>query len=67
MSPKTASTFRIDDELMAALREVKERDGVPISEQVRRALLMWIESKDVSVKAPLRRSRKQHNTHKGLK
>jgi hypothetical protein len=59
MTPKTASTFRIDDELLAALREVKERDGVPISEQVRRALLLWIESKGVTVKAPSRRSGKQ--------
>ena len=59
MAPRTASTFRIDDELMAALREVKERDGLPISEQVRRALMMWIESKNVSVKAPSRRSVKQ--------
>ena len=58
MTPKTASTFRIEDELMAALRDVKARDGVPISEQVRRALAMWIESKNVSVKAPSRRSGK---------
>lgn len=59
MTPKTASTFRIENELMTALREIKERDGVPISEQVRRALVMWIESKDVSAKAPSRRSAKQ--------
>jgi hypothetical protein len=59
MTPKTASTFRIEDELMTALREIKERDGVPISEQVRRALVMWIESKDVKVKAPSRRPGKQ--------
>ena len=58
MTPKTASTFRIEDELMAALRDVKARDGVPISEQVRRALVMWIESKGVNVKAPSRRSSK---------
>ena len=61
MTPKTASTFRIDDELMAALREVKERDGVPISEQVRRALLRCgLSRKGVNVKkAPSRRSSKQ--------
>ena len=60
MTPKTASTFRIDDELMAALREVKERDGVPISEQIRRGLLeCGLKRKGVSVKkAPSRRSGK---------
>ena len=55
MSPKTASTFRIEDELLDALRRVKDRDGIPITEQVRRALLMWLESKDVKVKAASRR------------
>ena len=55
MTPKTASTFRIDDELLDALREVKERDGVPQSEQIRRAILMWLESKGVSVKTERKR------------
>jgi hypothetical protein len=55
MSPKTASTFRIDDELLKALRTVKERDGIPITEQVRRALLAWTESKGVQVKSAPRR------------
>jgi antitoxin component of RelBE/YafQ-DinJ toxin-antitoxin module len=47
MSPKTSTTYRIDDEILDALRQVKERDGIPVSEQVRRALLMWLESKGV--------------------
>ncbi|OFV90045.1 MAG: hypothetical protein A3H95_16805 [Acidobacteria bacterium RIFCSPLOWO2_02_FULL_64_15] len=59
MSPKTASTYRIDDELLDALREVKERDGIPQSEQIRRAILMWVESKGVKVKAASRRARKR--------
>ena len=57
MSPKAPATFRVDSELLEGLRQVKERDGVPISEQVRRALLMWLESKDVTVKAAPRRVR----------
>jgi hypothetical protein len=56
MSPKTASTFRIDDELMAALRAIKEREGVPVSEQVRRALLAWVEAKGVTVKSERKRA-----------
>ena len=47
MSPKTSTTYRIDDEILQALREVKMRDGIPVSEQVRRALVMWLESKGV--------------------
>jgi len=56
MSPKTASTFRIEDDILDGLRTVKDRDGMPLSEQVRRALLMWLQSKDVKVKAERRRA-----------
>ena len=56
MSPKTASTFRIENEIMDGLRAVKERDGVPISEQVRRALEMWLESKGIAPKGASRRA-----------
>jgi Ribbon-helix-helix domain len=55
VTPKTATAFRIDEELLEGLRLVKDRDGIPISEQVRRAVLMWLESKDVTVKAASRR------------
>ena len=62
MSPKTASTFRLDDELLAALRLIKTRDGIPQSEQIRRAIVMWLESKGIKVKpqgkrAPTRKPR----------
>jgi hypothetical protein len=39
--------FRYDDEMRQALEAVKERDGVPFQEQVRRAVLMWLAAKDV--------------------
>lgn len=44
MSPsnKAQTAFRIDEDVLAALRAIKERDGVPISEQVRRALAEWV-------------------------
>ena len=51
MTPRRVSTFRIDDELIDGLREVWERDGVAPSEQVRRAIRMWLESKGVLKKA----------------
>ena len=56
MSPKTASTFRIEDEILDGLRQIKEQDGIPQSEQVRRALIMWLESKGVKVKSAPRRA-----------
>jgi len=41
------ATFRIDRRLLDGLEAVKRRDGVPISEQVRRALEAWLEGKGV--------------------
>jgi hypothetical protein len=45
--PKKVTTFRIDDDLLAAMRELQERDGILPSEQIRRALRPWLESKGV--------------------
>ena len=44
---KKQTAFRIDTEILARLQAVKARDGIPVSEQVRRALGMWFERKDI--------------------
>ena len=46
-SAKKQTAFRIDPEILDGLRQIKERDGVPVSEQVRRALAAWLNSKGV--------------------
>jgi hypothetical protein len=46
-STRTQTGFRIDDDIMEGLKTVKERDGVPISEQVRRALREWLRGQGV--------------------
>jgi len=40
-------TFRLETEILAQLSAIRERDGIPVSEQVRRALLIWIREKGV--------------------
>jgi hypothetical protein len=47
MSPKEMTAFRIEPEIMDALRRVKDRDGVPLSVQVDRALRAWLDKKGV--------------------
>jgi hypothetical protein len=37
--------FRLETELIEGLREVKERDGIPVTEQVRRAVIAWLRHK----------------------
>jgi hypothetical protein len=45
MSPRRRLfNFAIDDELAAGLKAVKARTGVSESEQVRRAIHVWLES-----------------------
>ena len=40
-------TVRIDDDLSDAMEALREKHGTPISEQVRRALRVWLESQGV--------------------
>lgn len=49
------TTFRLETDIMAALSEIRERDGIAVSEQVRRALKEWIAAKGVTIKADRKR------------
>jgi hypothetical protein len=40
-------TFRPDADVYEAMVSLRERDGVPFSEQIRRGLRAWLESKGV--------------------
>jgi hypothetical protein len=50
------TTFRLETEISDALAAIKERDGIAITEQVRRALKQWIADKGVKIKATSRRA-----------
>jgi hypothetical protein len=62
MSPKELTAFRIEPEIMEGLRRVKDRDGVPLSVQVDRALRAWLEKKGVSVNTASKASRRDPKT-----
>jgi hypothetical protein len=47
MAPRKRYSFWIDHEQASGLKVVKERDGVPESEQIRRAINDWLEKKGV--------------------
>lgn len=48
MTPKRKTfTFRVDDDVLDGLQLVWERDGILVSEQIRRALRLWLELKGV--------------------
>lgn len=59
MSPNLKpATFRIDAHLLEGLEEIRRRDGVGVSEQVRRAITAWLQVKGIGEKkaAPRRAS-----------
>jgi hypothetical protein len=41
------TTVRIPDEILAAMARLQARDGIPTSEQIRRALSDWLKKKGV--------------------
>ena len=43
--------FRYDDPIRQGLETIKERDGMPFHEQVKRAVLMWMAAKGVELVA----------------
>jgi hypothetical protein len=45
MTPRARYTFFIDPEQKELLRLIKERDGIPESEQIRRAITEWVTAK----------------------
>ena len=49
MSPKELTAFRVDPAVMEGLRRVKDRDGVPLSVQLDRALRAWLKQKRISI------------------
>jgi hypothetical protein len=53
---KKLTNFRIDDHLLKGMEEIRERDGIPVSEQVRRAISAWLTSKDVAAKPERKRA-----------
>ena len=58
-SLKRAYTLKIDPDLLAALRHVKERDGISESEQIRRGIRLWLKKKRVRMKADLKSRERQ--------
>ncbi|MGV3516156.1 hypothetical protein [Luteitalea sp.] len=45
MSPTKQTAYRIPDDLLEVMQAVKDRDGILLAEQVRRALRAWLEAR----------------------
>jgi hypothetical protein len=47
MAPFKLAAYRLPEQLLGDLAAIKVRDGIPVSEQVRRALEAWVESRSL--------------------
>jgi hypothetical protein len=56
MTPRKLYNFLIDPDLADGLKVLKERDGTPESETIRRAIRVWLERKGVIEKADRKRA-----------
>jgi Ribbon-helix-helix protein, copG family len=56
---KRLTNFRIDEELLGGLQAIREREGIPVSEQVRRAIQAWLALKGGATKTKTRRPRRR--------
>jgi len=47
---KVMYSLRLDPDVLTLLKQIKARDGIPESEQIRRGLDLWFEQKGVKPK-----------------
>jgi hypothetical protein len=57
MSPKELAAFRIDVDLLEAMRQVKDTDGIPVTTQIEKAVADWLKRRGVVVKKKAERKR----------
>ena len=50
-------SFYLDPDLARGLKRLKARDGIPESEQVRRAIRMWLDAKGLNSRRPARKKK----------
>lgn len=55
MAPKRQANFRIDDELMNGMDQIREKTGAPVSWQVRQAIRLWLKQQGVELKSDRKR------------
>ena len=56
MSPKETTALRLDQDLLAAMRRVKQTDGIPVTTQIEMAVREWLKKRGVLEKADRKRA-----------
>jgi len=61
MSPKESTALRIDVDLLEAMRDVKDAEGIPVTTQIEMAVREWLKQRGIVVK---KADRKRASTRK---
>lgn len=56
VTPLKPTNFRLEVELLLGLQAVRDREGISVSEQVRRAIQLWLRDKGVTMKTERKRA-----------
>jgi hypothetical protein len=56
MSPKESTALRLDTTLLEAMRDLKEREGIPVTTQIEMAVRDWLAKRGVSLKTERKRA-----------
>lgn len=56
MSPKETTAFRIDTDLLEAMRKVKAQEGIPVTTQIEKAVREWLTKRGITAKAARKRA-----------
>ena len=59
MSPKELTAMRLDPGVLKAMREYRDREGVPVTTQIEKAVTEWLAKRDVIVKKRTSGTRKR--------
>ena len=53
---KQAMNIRIDRDLVLALEAIRDAEGIPVSEQIRRGIRLWLDQKGAALTATKRKA-----------
>lgn len=63
MSPKEATALRIDVDLMTAMRDLKDRKGIPVTTQLEMAVRAWLKAEHGIIVKKAERKRPASRKH----
>ena len=56
MSPKETTALRLDADLLEAMRQVRDKDGIPVTTQIEMAVREWLTTRGALPKAARKRA-----------